>query len=509
MNKQLLLIGLVGLFGFFVMPNLAKADTVIDVSYCNNSIEDNTIYRLTNDVYFNNASLYNWQCFDVGIKKNVTINLMGYTIYPNYTNTATGITGSGANANLHILNGTINFTFHGVTSSNCISFGGWGSSDIWIEDINCVGAGGIGYIGLTFATDDQTNLTVRNSNFTEFNHNDLELHPAQSQILGCGNNYTTFWSGGSVLSKDPCYYPPADYKDYYVEVNCTRYSSGASASLSCSNSIEIPMDCRNITTRAWTRIILQNYTYPDVVDPNLAGLNDSYSFSRYTCNPEDNRVTYCDHYYQTCTLPHIFEMPEREYNAYAQGQNATSYHIVVTPFGNNIGCLNNPYANVTMIGRLAMTCKSYTQSGIHIDEVEYSCEHTVRCFNSNTMEERFIDCTSILTPCDYGCVEGVCRPATQEEEQSETMLGDDIAKTYPAVAWVTLLISPVSLVTMFLIGIGSVMEYQARSKGAIFLAVVVVGALAFSYLGIYPAWLGILIAIVCGALLTKYILKLW
>jgi len=164
-----------------------------------------------------------------------------------------------------------------------------------------------------------------------------------------------------------------------------------------------------------------------------------------------------------------------------------------------------------MIGRLQLSCKSFTESGIEIDGEEESCEHGMYCFNSNTMEERFTDCTSILTPCPFGCVEGVClsvATTTLPREEDRQSLID--LSPYGIASWVTMLFTPFSIITMMLVGIGAYFEQQVDdAKGAIFLAVIIIGVLGFTYLGIYPAWIGVLIAIICAGILSKFVLNLW
>ena len=164
-----------------------------------------------------------------------------------------------------------------------------------------------------------------------------------------------------------------------------------------------------------------------------------------------------------------------------------------------------------MVGRLHLACKSFTESGIIIDGESESCEHEMVCFNSNTMEERFTDCTSILTACSYGCVEGVCRSVatttlpTGADQQSLIDLSP-----YGVASWVSMLFTPFTIITMMLVGVGAYFEQQVDdSKGSIFLAVIIIGVLGFTYLGLYPAWIGILITIVCAGILAKFVLNLW
>lgn len=79
---------------------------------------------------------------------------------------------------------------------------------------------------------------------------------------------------------------------------------------------------------------------------------------------------------------------------------------------------------------------------------------------------------------------------------------------FAAAGWVGLLFTPFSIITMFLVGIGAYFENMVKdAKGAIFLSVIIIGVLAFTYLGLYPAWIGVLIIIVCALILSKFVLK--
>lgn len=482
--KKLLVLGMV--IGLAMLSVAVYAE---DITYCQGHSLSDKDYSLTEDIYFNNASLgvYANRCF--GCTNNVTVNMMGFTIYPNFTDTAVAFTYSN---NCTFINGTINFTFHAQAGTRGIQGNG---DNVWLENIVLEGAN-IGYQGLHAGGVANENLTVINLTFTNFVHNDFELHIAQSEITSCGNSWNTFWGAGSVLSKDSCSEPAASYKDYIRQVNCTAHSSSSVGSLVCSNEIKIPADCVNITTEAWTVVTPQNETW----------LNENTSFTRFTCNPEGDRIEHCDNLYKTCTYYNFNSYPTRRWDDYAAGGNATSWHVIAIP----MVCIENVEGgNFSMIGRLQLSCKSFTESGIEIDGESEDCEHGMYCFNSNTMEERFTDCTSILTPCPFGCVEGVCLSvATTTLPRAEDQQSLIDLTPYGVGSWVSMLFTPFTIITMMLVGIGAYFEQQVDdAKGAIFLAVIIIGVLGFTYLGLYPAWIGILIAIVCAGILAKFVLK--
>lgn len=346
-----------------------------------------------------------------------------------------------------------------------------------------------------------------------FGGSSISLPPTNNTYLNesWDANWTTYaWAlgGGGVIPNLWIYanytvptenVSDAVYNTYHVTVNCTRHSATRGGSLVCSNEIDIPDDCINITTQAWTVIVPNNDT----------NLNSSWSFTRWTCNPNDGDEDHCDNLYETCTYPNFNVYPNVESDDYSAGSTATSQHIAVL----SDPCITNEAANFSMIGRLYLACKSQVESGVHIDEEEQDCEHQIVCFNSNIMEEQFADCTSILTPCDHGCVSGVCQSA-ETTVVIDPITGENIEDTsyvnlqdYPAMAWVGLIFTPFSIITMMLVGVGAYMEQQVDdSKGVIFFGVLIVGVLAFTYLGLYPAWVGILITIACAGILTKILM---
>lgn len=493
MRKLLILVGLLGLI---LIPNMAQA--VTEIEYCVGTVPtDDIYYRIVVDHFnFTNSSLYPFNsCFLIQDKTNITIDFNGSTIYPNDTTNSVIINSDNLNS-FTLWNGTIDYSRHGTIGQGIRILSG-NLTDIYLYNISVLGAS-IANAGLFFgnlASTDETDLTVIDSTFTNIVGWDIVLYIEQDEITSCGNVYDSFNPTGSLLSKDSCSVAPAEYKDYIRQVNCTASSSTADGALVCSNAIPIPTDCTNITTDAWTVLTVANESW----------LNDNMSFTRFTCNPEGDRITHCDNLFRPCTYFNFNSFPSRRWDDYAAGQNATSFHVVSVP----PSCLDNDGGNFTMIGRLHLACKSFTVSGVEVDGQEEDCNHEMLCFNSNTMEERFTDCTSILTPCQFSCVEGICLAATTTtlREGADPLI--DLSP-YGAGEWVSMLFTPFSIITMMLVGIGAYFEAQVKdAKGGIFLAVMIVGVLAFTYLGLYPAWIGILIAIVCAGILSKFVMRLW
>lgn len=487
----------VGLFVALSMVGAVQAPD-IQVNYCTEITANDTYISVLEDIYFNNSSAaYNYACFRPSgagavSYSNVTIDLNGSTIFINNTLIADGVTIQAA-MNWTVRDGIFNYTGH-TSSGTGIHGQSTDNENILIENVQVVAGARYGL----FIVDGTKGLQVYNSTFTGSTNYDINLKLPQSEITSCENTYNTFYATGSLLSKDLCTDPPAEYRDYIYETNCTQHSSTAYGSLVCSNEFPIPADCVNITTEAWTVISVNNEEY----------MNVNTSFTRWTCNPEGDRTTHCDNLYRTCEYYNLNAYPKRRWDDYAAGGNATSFHIVTLPYG----CMENVTGgNFTMIGRLHLACKSFTESGIIIDGESEECEHGMYCFNSNTMEERFADCTSIHTPCVYGCVEGVCLPVSTTTLPSGEGTGTLIdLSPYTAASWISMLFTPFSIITMMLVGVGAYFESSVKdAKGGIFLAVIIIGTLGFTYLGIYPAFIGILIAIVCAGILSKFVLQLW
>lgn len=497
MNKWLMF---VGLFIFFSLAVSVQGATTTQTEYCINVQANDTYINVTADILFANSSLYGYRCFYSGSSltdttssfHNVTINFNGFDLHANEThpNLIHGVYVSHG-TNWTVMNGTINFTRH-LTTGYGISLTSNSGADYEIYNVTVIGGATIG-LNVVAGVD---RLTVEDSSFTGSDTYDIQLLLPQTEITSCGNVWNSFNGAGSVLSKDSCQDPPASYKDYIYETNCTVSSDTHYGAVTCSNEFPIPSDCVNITTWAWTVITPHNDTW----------LQTNKSFTRWTCNPEGDRISpNCDNLYEYCTYGNLNSYPKVEWDDYAGGQNATSFHLVTIPDG----CIlydTKAWFNVT--GRLHLACKSFTQSGIEIDGESEACEHELVCYNSATMEERFEDCTSILTPCTYGCYDGVCSatPTTTIPDGDEHGALLDL-DPYTAQSWIELIFTPVAIVTMFLVGLGAYFENQVDdSKGAIFLAIVCIGVIMFTYFGIYPVWIGVLLIIACSLILAKFIL---
>ena len=78
----------------------------------------------------------------------------------------------------------------------------------------------------------------------------------------------------------------------------------------------------------------------------------------------------------------------------------------------------------------------------------------------------------------------------------------------PAIGWIGLFFTPFSIMFGALIGISVGLEQAVRSNGAVFFGVVLIGGLALTYLGLFPLWIGIGIAIICAFMLAKFSLGL-
>jgi hypothetical protein len=451
-------------------------------------------YELQNDILFN-GNTTRWYCFNAAVGASRTLDMMGYTVYMNDSGPWGGIYGiaNGGN-NTVIRNG--NFIFNGTSGYGIVitSYGG----NTTITGIH-VNLGGHSFDGILAVCGGCVidNLTVTDSSFTGVSPVwgwDLDIGHAYP-IYGCNNTFGTAF-GGVTLNTNPCSTPPGTMKDYIVGVNCTQHSSAAYGSLVCSNNITIPADCANITTEAYT-----------VIDPNYeTGLNGSFSFTRYTCDPEGDHTTYCDNRYRVCSYTEMNAYPSVYWNDYAAGVTATSYHISVIPDG----CIIGAGANFTMIGRLFLTCKSPTVSGITIDNTSASCTHTVVCFNSDIMEERFADCTSVLTPCTYGCYGGVCI-GTATSTTTIAPLGSPGAPLIAmptALSFVGLLLTPQIIFMAALCGIGYMFEQASgwKAKGSMFLGTLILGSVMLTYVGILPVWVGVAISLLCAVVLFRGVL---
>jgi len=144
------------------------------------------------------------------------------------------------------------------------------------------------------------------------------------------------------------------------------------------------------------------------------------------------------------------------------------------------------------------------------DMPEFPCQAGYFCSDDTHRVLVETDCDIVnTTECEYYCVSdgnnSYCGGLAEEEAMEDTM----IDMPFPEAGWVGLLFTPFSIINMFLIGIGAYFEQQIKSKGAVFLVIFTVGSLAFTVLGLFPAWYGVVMILIGAGILTKFVLKLW
>jgi hypothetical protein len=111
------------LFFFVLMIGNVFAITVHDISSCQALVNNNSYYRLQNDV----AGTPDFDCFIISGVENITLDLQGHTIYGGRT----GIVVMWSK-NWKILNGVIDSADYGI---NALSSRGSAYVPVWIEDV--------------------------------------------------------------------------------------------------------------------------------------------------------------------------------------------------------------------------------------------------------------------------------------------------------------------------------------------------------------------------------------
>ena len=289
------------------------------------------------------------------------------------------------------------------------------------------------------------------------------------------------------------------YKYYAVVENCYASSDGY-ASASCSVEIPIPKDCINIKTKA-TTIIDWDQTAYNIV-------NDTFGFTRFTCNPDTGDYGACDNDFNECSYFNFNTPNTITYYNYEGGQTAKAWFLLATGGTCISDGLGTP-APYNITGVYVMEADCLTSSGIVLPNgTATGCEKIKTCHNSNTMLIVDENCLSTYINCPYGCENGICLPTTTTTLKNEDSLipldEDDLGG---AGGLISVIFTPFFIGFMFLFGIASILEYQTRSKGAVFTLTVLGGSLALGFVGIFPLWLAILLACLSGGVFAFLIRK--
>ena len=116
--------------------------------------------------------------------------------------------------------------------------------------------------------------------------------------------------------------------------------------------------------------------------------------------------------------------------------------------------------------------------------------------------DSFSNVVNTTSTCAISCVgdgnTSYCEGLVAEEETLDSFL--NIGAYIDGGSFIDALFTPFWILTMFLMGLGVWFENQVKSNGIVFGIVMIVGILGFTYLGIYPAWVGYLIIIIGGFL---------
>lgn len=200
MRKSLILLA-----PLFLMILAAPAfAATVDVSYCVNSFTNDTVYRMTQDIHYNelNASSYWYSCFYDGsgtAKQNITIDMNGFTYYPSNSSTAPGsfLVQQPLQLGYNIKNGTIDLT--NITTYNSFNPLYLLGYPFTISNLTVLGAGK-GRFGIVVQFDGCGG--ARDSIFQNFVTYDTWMPVTQSCIASCNVTYGTAY--GAVFSSAPC-----------------------------------------------------------------------------------------------------------------------------------------------------------------------------------------------------------------------------------------------------------------------------------------------------------------
>ena len=75
-------------------------------------------------------------------------------------------------------------------------------------------------------------------------------------------------------------------------------------------------------------------------------------------------------------------------------------------------------------------------------------------------------------------------------------------------AFLGVLFTPFSILFASLIGVSAMLEIRIRSGGTIFFGVILIGALAGGYFGLFPIWVSVGVMIICAYMIAKFTLKM-
>ena len=177
----------------------------VDVSYCVNSFQNDTVYRMTQDIHFNenNASSYYYTCFYDGTgtaKQNITIDMDGFTFYPSNSSYSPGVflIQQPSQLGYTLKNGTIdlsNASYNALVSP--LYFLGY---PFTISNLTVDGASK-GRYGIVVQYDGCGG--ARDSSFTGFITADTNLLVAQTCISSCNVTYASH-VGTATFSSAPC-----------------------------------------------------------------------------------------------------------------------------------------------------------------------------------------------------------------------------------------------------------------------------------------------------------------
>jgi hypothetical protein len=229
--KKILFV-VVSILLFVLFSGSASAMQCREVTYCTNIYQNDTVYKVMNDIYFTDGTYTN-ACFCAShnpilrdcqnfLTENVIIDLQGHTIYPmspdkggnfSFSWPALAFYVSGNATNWKIRNGWINYKYHSseaYPSAGIIADYSW--KNLCIENIFANGtlvqsaSTGIYVVGGW-----GTVLTIRDSNFSNFYHSpvlgaDVSIRIPQSQIQSCNVKYTTnqSYGMGNYFSQNSC-----------------------------------------------------------------------------------------------------------------------------------------------------------------------------------------------------------------------------------------------------------------------------------------------------------------
>jgi hypothetical protein len=181
-----------------------------------------------------------------------------------------------------------------------------------------------------------------------------------------------------------------------------------------------------------------------------------------------------------------------------------------TSTNDNFGCGNQGYVYDSGFNNSFI---ADCPSNIGYNITPTGCISNWKCLDSKTIAYQMPDCsfTNQIT-CSSGknCLNGTCAVLTPSPEIPSDVSGSllPIGSTIPQLKFIDKLFTPFFLLTMMMLGVSGWISHTTSKQGenlnpTVFGVTVIVFSLIFTVIGVYPAWIGIVMIIIVALYLAR------